>query len=354
MPVKRSPKPSLELPVTDDCAGLLTSGRAFLDVRAPVEFSKGSVPGAVNLPLLDDDERAAVGTRHRQGGRDAAIALGHELVAGQLKERRVAAWCKFVRARPDSVLYCARGGLRSEIAQRWLAEAGVPVARVAGGFKSLRNFCIQAIDDVALRAPLVVVGGRTGCGKTAALGHAARHIDLEGLANHRGSAFGGRSSPQPPPVTFENGIAVALLKLGVTGAKVAVEDESRQIGRLALPGSLYQAMQKAPIFLIEADLDARIGNIYREYVLDEANPAAHLTASLDRIRQRLGGERHREIAALMAAAFESGDEDRHRAWIGRLLTDYYDPMYDYQIAGKTDRVVGCGDSAAAAAYLAAL
>ena len=343
--------PALTGAVAADHDALLRAGCGFIDVRAPVEFAKGALPGAVNLPILNDRERAAVGTRYRQRGQQEATALGEELVSGAVRATRIEAWATFVRAHPECTLYCARGGLRSRIAQAWLAEAGTVVPRVEGGFKSLRRLCLHAIDEAAASLNFLVVGGRTGSGKTAVLAHAPTSIDLEGLANHRGSAFGERSTSQPPPVGFENALAVELLKLSEPAA-VAVEDESRQIGRLAIPAALYQAMQAAPMVVIEANLDARVENILTEYVLDAPNPHEHLPASFARIRKRLGGARHQEIGELLATALTEGDPGLHRQWIRRLLIEYYDPMYDYQIAAKQDRIVYRGDADAIAGYLA--
>ena len=202
----------------------------------------------------------------------------------------------------------------------------------------------------------MLVGGRTGSGKTTVVRSATAHVDLEQLANHRGSAFGGHPTPQPPPVAFENALAVALLRLP-TDATLVLEDESRTIGRLALPQPLFGAMQEAAIFVIEADDETRAAHIYDEYVRKAVEPRPHLTASLARIKRRLGGARYAEIKALMDAAFDGSTADGtvawplHRRWIIRLLRDYYDPMYDYQIAGKEARVRMRGTAAEVAAAL---
>ena len=332
-----------------DYAALLKASRPLIDVRAPAEFARGALPGAVNLPILTDDERTAVGKAYKNDGREAAVALGHRLVQGGAKHERIAAWRDCAARHPLAAIYCWRGGIRSELAQRWLGEGGVALPRVAGGFKALRQFCLNVLEGSAAR-PFVVVGGRTGSGKTEVVQAVANHIDLEALANHRGSSFGAHLTPQPPPVGFENALAVALLKLDAN-APVAVEDESRAIGRLAIPASVYDAMQRAPIIVLEVDRATRIDNIHREYVVQAGYPRQRLLAALGRIQRRLGGTRHQHIAALMAAAFNQASAELHRQWIGCLLDWYYDPMYDYQLARKEQRIVRCGPPDEMAAYL---
>ena len=343
-----------ELPVRRDHLAMLRDGTPAIDLRSPGEFARGAVPAAVNLPLLTDDERAAVGICYQAEGRAAAVALGHRLVADSAKDERIAAWRDFALAHRDAVFYCARGGLRSAIAQRWLAATGVTRPRVAGGFKALRQACLATLRAAGERR-FLLVGGRTGAGKTRLVRAARGHIDLEALANHRGSAFGGFATPQPPPIAFENELAAALLALPGCES-VVVEDESRTIGRLAIPAPLFDAMQRAPIVLLEVPQAERVENILREYVLQADGPEKKLPIALARIKRRLGGERHRQIAARMATAFAAGDpaahRPLHREWIRALLTHYYDPMYDHQIAGKAARVLLRGDAKAVASHLA--
>lgn len=113
----------------------------MMDVRAPVEFAKGAFPGVLNLPLMNDEERQKVGTCYKQRGQEAAIALGHSLVSGEIKNGRIAAWAAFAKVHPHGVLYCFRGGLRSQITQQWLqSEVGIAYPRVIGGYKAMRTF----------------------------------------------------------------------------------------------------------------------------------------------------------------------------------------------------------------------
>ena len=342
------------LPVRDDHIALLGEATPCIDVRSPGEFARGAVPGAVNLPLLTDAERAEVGICYKRRGRDAAVALGHRLVQGETKAARVASWRDFAARHPQAAIYCARGGLRSAMAQRWLADAGEHVARVAGGFQALRRVCIAILERARQRS-FVLVGGRTGVGKTRLVRGARSGIDLEELAGHRGSAFGGHERPQPTPIAFENALAVALLRVP-EATTAALEDEGRTIGRLAIPESLFDAMRQAPIVLLETADAERVDNILTEYVLEAPAPRVRLPAALDRITRRLGGSRHRQIAGLMDAAFAAGDphdnREAHRRWIRALLKHYYDPMYDHQLAGKAARIALRGNAKQVAAYLA--
>lgn len=341
------------LPTASDCRDILRDAPPAIDVRAPGEFAQGALPNAVNLPLLDDAERAAVGTVYRRQGRDAAIEKGNALVAGDLKQARLAAWIAFAKQHPNALLYCARGGLRSELVQRWLADAGTTTVRVAGGFKALRRCALNAIAAAATR-PIVLLGGRTGSGKTKLLAQVPGAIDLEALARHRGSAFGALAERQPTPVNFEGALAQALLR-HEADRPILLEDEARTIGRLAIPAPLFDAMLQAPIALLEVPTEERVENIYEEYVCQATAPAGDLLAALARIERRLGGERYRRIAGLMRTAFASAAADAaelHRQWIRQLLADYYDPMYDYQLRAKESRVAVRGDPKAVLGYLA--
>ncbi|HMQ21237.1 MAG TPA: tRNA 2-selenouridine(34) synthase MnmH [Planctomycetota bacterium] len=365
---KRSATPpaDIEPPGFD---ALLWTGRPLLDLRAPIEYARGSAPGSVNLPLLDDGARAQVGLRYREAGEVAALALGHELVGGALREARIAAWIAWCDANPDGVLCCFRGGQRSRIVQSWLAEAGRPRAVVAGGYKSLRAHMGERLASLGANVDLIVVGGRTGTGKTAVLQSLPRHIDLEGLARHRGSAFGARVDSQPALADFENLLAVHLLRLTHASRQaIAIEDEATNVGQLTVPRDLHANASRSPIAVVEMPLEERVTTTLRAYVLDACSErqslhgealgfdsfAGHLTGALARIRKRLGGRRYEEIAKMLADALQKhrqrGEVDAHRRWIERLLVEYYDPMYDYQLATTAARIAFRGDADAVRAW----
>ena len=346
---------------------LFLRDRSLIDTRAPIEFARGSFPGAVNLPLMTDVEREQVGIRYKEQGEHAAVALGHELVSGHVKEDRIAAWIEQVERNANAALFCFRGGLRSQTVQAWLASEGYHLPVVDGGYKALRSYLLNSLEECLCDTGLVVIGGRTGVAKTALLNQASDMlrlpvIDLEGLAHHRGSAFGKRAEPQPTQVNFENRIAIELLKLRNGGhQQVIMEDESRLIGRCALPLTLQEKLRAAPLVVLDASLEDRVHHSWENYILSNYREqvalcdsheaafsafATSLRLSLANIQKRLGGARYQELSEVLEKALlahSQGDPEQHKQWITVLLRDYYDPMYDYQLKSKQRHVVFRGN-----------
>ena len=353
-----------------DLDDALLQGRALLDVRAPCEVAKGRAPGAHAIALLEDDERARVGACYAESGNNAAVALGHRLVSGATRDTRLSAWVAWAERHENGALYCARGGQRSEIVQAWLAAEGHPRARISGGYKALRRHLSERLAQLGARAPLLVVSGRTGTGKTALLCEIERHVDLEALAQHRGSSFGGRHRGQPCLADFENKLALELLRLQHESSRpIAIEDESRNIGRIKLPAELYARLVSAPIAVVDEPMETRVTTTLRAYVLDACDEqraalgedagfdafAQRLRDALGRIQRRLGGDRHARIAAALEDALRAhrtrGDVEAHRAWIEALLTQYYDPTYDHGLEARGAQIAFRGDARAVAAWL---
>ncbi len=354
-----------------DYREIFLSDLPLMDARAPVEFAKGAFPNAINRPLMNDIERQKVGTCYKMHGQQAAIELGHRLVSGATKAERIEAWAAFARANPQGYLYCFRGGLRSQITQQWLKEeAGIDYPRVLGGYKAMRSFLIDTTEAAIGECDFVIVGGMTGTGKTEVLAQLDNAVDLEGHANHRGSSFGKRATPQPGQIDFENRLAIDLLKRRAAGGEAFVlEDESRMIGSCSLPLPLHQGMQRFPLVWLEDSLEGRVERILRDYVIDlgaefialhgaEAGFPAfaeRLQQSLANIVKRLGGERYQRLALLMDQALaeqaRSGSVELHRAWIEGLLGEYYDPMYAYQRESKAERIEFAGDQQSVVEYL---
>lgn len=327
-------------------------------MRAPVEFRQGKLPNSFNAPILNDAEREQVGTTYKRDGHDAAVLLGHELVSGATRTQRIEQWQKYCLENTEAQIMCWRGGQRSALAQQWLAAQGVQRERVAGGFKAVRHGSLHVLANPQKRWWLV--SGRTGSAKTPLIQSLQSGIDLEGHANHRGSAFGRRLTPQPTPVTFECALASAYLRL--PGENLVVEDESRTIGRIGLPQVWHEQMLQAPIALVEASFEERVEHIHKEYVaeaLDEHRDAGLMPTdllgryeeALVRIKRRLGGARLADLTLRLQQAF-AGKTD-HRDWISYLLREYYDPMYDFQLQRKTARIQFRGCHADVAAFLRA-
>ena len=251
---------------------LFLDDRPLIDTRAPIEFQRGSFPSAVNIPLMTDDEREQVGICYKEQGEQAAVSLGHELVSGKIKDARIAAWIQHLKRYENAALFCFRGGLRSQTVQGWLAASGYQVPLVEGGYKALRSYLITSLEACVSELDLMVIGGRTGVAKTALLNQAYDKcqlpvVDLEGLAHHRGSAFGKRAEPQPTQINFENRIAVELIKLRRRGHQhVMMEDESRLIGRCALPLTLQEKLRRAPLVMLEASLEDRVRHSWENYI----------------------------------------------------------------------------------------
>lgn len=347
---------------------ILTTATPLIDVRAPIEFNQGTMPAALNLPLMTDDERAAVGTCYKRQGPDAALALGHRLVNGDTREQRINAWREACLANPHGYLCCARGGQRSHITQAWLKAAGIDYPLIPGGYKALRQTAIQATAE-QVQKPMVLIGGCTGSGKTILVKQHAAGIDLEGLARHRGSSFGRTLQAQLSQASFENHLAVELLKKDAT--RWVLEDEGRMIGSNHLPECLRERMVESPIVVVDDPFDVRLERLREEYFThmwqdfsaaygEEAGwqeYAEYLHHGLFAIRRRLGLQRFAELTALLDSALieqqRTGRTEAHYSWLAPLLNDYYDPMYRYQLEKKADNIVYRGEFNAVAAWLAA-
>jgi tRNA 2-selenouridine synthase len=350
---------------TDDYRQLFLNDIPLMDVRAPVEFERGAMPGAVNIPLLDDEQRALVGTRYKHAGQDEAVRLGLEMATPEIRQQRLQAWTGHSREHPQGYLYCFRGGLRSRTAQQWMREAGIDYPLVRGGYKAMRQFLLDELEASLREVPLVCVGGLTGVGKTRILRKIPHHIDFEGLANHRGSAFGRDPlDRQPTVIDWENAVAVALLKHRHRhpGKAVFVEDEGRLIGRINIPDSLYKIMLEAPRAILEVGLETRIRLIREDYIqhswpayraayADAAEQAfsAYVLDNLSRIQKRLGGERYGKVrecfSAALTALFNTGEAGQFDEGIRILLEEYYDPMYRYQMEKKNPKIIFSGTEA---------
>ena len=321
---------------------------SVIDVRSQGEYEKAHFGNTVNIPILSDSHRHDVGLTYKTEGSEAAKALGHKLVSGDYKEELIQQWCESIKSHPQepALIFCWRGGLRSQLAQDWVYQNGCEVIRVDSGYKGLRHEALKVLENPA---PFVILSGMTGSGKTRLI-HKLRHfVDLEGLANHRGSAFGSHfGASQPQQATFENKLAQALYQVA---DNTVLEDESPNIGRCHLPDSIYTRMVTAPMVMIETPARLRAFEIYQEYIqtpFANGRPLCELEQSfaqnIERIRNKLGGLECDKIKSLLSKAFKADalDEDdiaAHLDWIERLLTHYYDKQYLYSLSLKSRKTL---------------
>ncbi|MBT3394763.1 MAG: tRNA 2-selenouridine(34) synthase MnmH [Waddliaceae bacterium] len=320
------------MPKTLDVNTFLENDGVIFDVRSPGEFSHAHIPGAISLPLFSDDERARLGTCYKQESQRAAIDLGLDIVGPKLAE-----YIKKARSLADgktAKVHCWRGGMRSTFVANALGSLNIPSCILEGGYKGFRNW---ALDILAEPPPFTVVGGLTGSGKTAFL-HELRSrgeqvIDLEGLANHRGSSFGGiGQGPQPSTEHFENMIAVELSGFDVT-KPIFIEDESRLVGTCKVPDGIYSAIRTSPVKYIEKTLEERLDNIEKDY---GSLPIEGLVAATERLHKKLGGARTQEAVRF----FQTGD---FRSAV-TIVLEYYDKTYRYGFGKRSEKATkhtGC-------------
>lgn len=290
----------------------------LLDVRSPAEFVQGHIPGAHSFPLFSDAERVQVGTLYKQQGKDAAVKLGLQFVGPKLASfvdmaEAIASPHRQVR------LYCWRGGMRSGSLAWLLQTAGFQCTLLTGGYKAYRRW---ALDQFKKRYPFVVLGGLTGSGKTELLHALANHgehiVDLEGLAEHKGSSFGHLGKPaQPSTEHFENMLALRLSSLG-GDRPVWLEDESRMIGSCYLPADIWQQMQQSPFVWIECSKEERIRRLLKDYGNHSQEKMIQAT---QRLVKKLGAVRTKQAVQCIL------DGDLKTAI--SIVLDYYDQAYTY-------------------------
>jgi tRNA 2-selenouridine synthase len=291
-----------------------------IDVRAPLEFQQGHIPGAVNIPLFDDDERKVVGTAYKKENKEAAMYAGLEF-AGKKLVKLAKQGERAAGKNRTLLVHCWRGGMRSK-SMVWLFETmGLTCYLLEGGYKSYRSYAREVL---ATPLKLLVIGGRTGSGKTAILHHlrllGEQVIDLEGLAHHKGSAFGALGElDQPSTEQFENVLCKELLPLD-TKKVTWIEDESRNVGKCVIPGELYSRMREAEIVFLDISREQRARHLVGDYAQYEQEA---LRTCVLKIEKRLGGDRTRE-------ALEAIDrEDYYQT--AMITLHYYDKAYMHSL-----------------------
>jgi tRNA 2-selenouridine synthase len=298
-----------------------------VDVRSPSEFNTGHIPGAFNIPLFDDAEREAVGIRYKKEGRTKAIVTGLQLAGNSMHLKLEQA----LKVSKDGrlLVHCWRGGMRSE-AMAWLFSLGnIESDILEGGYKSYRHF---VLNNLSVNKNLIILGGLTGSGKTRILKYLqeiGQHvIDLEGIANHKGSAFGSLGQlPQPSSEHFANLLFDQWKNTG-QHQPVWLEDESRNIGTVFMPDEFYLHMQKNPVIVLLMDVKTRLPRLIEEYSCYSTD---EIVASLLRIKKRMGGDKTKEaVDAVINGDFAKAVE---------ITLNYYDKAYLFGLKRKEGKDV---------------
>ncbi|WP_425060925.1 tRNA 2-selenouridine synthase [Sporomusa carbonis] len=298
----------------------------YIDVRSPAEYAVGHIPKAVNIPLFTDDERAQVGTTYKQVGVEEAKHLGLTIVSAKLPEI-VRQTCQLHKAGRKVIVYCWRGGMRSKSIVSVLEMMGIAASQLLGGYKAYRQYVLNRLRDFKVKPKIFVLCGSTGTGKTIIINGLAEHnipvIDLEKLANHRGSVFGQIGLGRP--ATAQNFDAELLIELERLNDQpyIVVECESKRIGNVYLPDALFNAMKQGKRLMLSTNIEIRIDRLIAEYVDVCASNQAAIIASIESLRKRLGNKKTDQL-------LNDFNVGKIRDVVKTLLVDYYDPMYGYE------------------------
>lgn len=361
---------SATISTTDDLRKLFYENIPIIDVRTPGEFKSTAVPNSVNLPLLTEDECHAIGIHFEGDTSIGVIEFAEDSINIVPTPKVIVTYKKFREKHPNAVLSCSKDGRRSAVIQQNLYEHRqwqIPI--VEGGICSLNKFLIDESEYLGCKTDFFLLSGKTGSGKTRLLRKLPNTLNLEGLANHRGSAFGQVATKQPGQINFENELTYAQIQLSKDHARrVLIEDENQYIGSIHLPKHLYDKMSHAPIILMEVSHQSRLNTSLQEYVIDtlEGYRAYYgeeqafslyrqsILDSLKKIRKRLGEDCYKKLRVLAGNALNqqerTGSVEAHIPWVETLLHDYYDPMYEYLIKNKKDRIIYSGDAIEVAEY----
>ncbi len=304
----------------------LRNNHPTVDVRSPLEFQQGHIRGAINIPLLNDEERVAVGTDYKQKGQTEAIKTGFRLVGPRLVQLILEA--EKVSAGKELLVHCWRGGMRSNNFCQFIAMAGIKSKALTGGYKAYRQFAVESFKKPF---SIILLTGFTGSGKSEILramqARGEQVLDLEKLANHKGSAFGGLLMPaQPTTEQFQNDLFEEILKLDLS-KRLWVEDESIAIGKIFLPTDFMNSMRSSPVVQMVVPKEIRVQRLVNEY--GQANPNEFLEA-MGKVVKKLGGQHFN-------AAKEKLQQGDMASTIEILLT-YYDKAYHTSTEKKKDRI----------------
>ncbi len=294
-------------------------GYQVIDVRSAGEYLSGAIPGAINIPLFDDDERSVIGTIYRHGGHEQAVDQGFSYVEKKLAELLAA----FQHFQSKAIaVYCARGGMRSLSVVNLLVQSGYNAFQLKGGYKKYRQDVLDCLQNFAPK--LIVIHGLTGTGKTRILQKLEPAIDLEDLAGHRSSLFGGLDQQPSNQRNFESRLAQVVVSLGEE--PYFIEGESRKIGRVFIPQPLAAAMQSALLVNVHCSLETRVRRIIEDYPVTDEAMRNQIETILKSFKQKMGAGQVEKMCLLL----KKGDLPE---LVRILLVDYYDKRYSRSMSG---------------------
>ncbi|MBT3756761.1 MAG: tRNA 2-selenouridine(34) synthase MnmH, partial [Candidatus Cloacimonetes bacterium] len=299
----------------------------IIDVRTPAEFADGHITGAINIPIFSNEERAVVGTKYKQESKDTAIAQALEYIA-EKTDYYLDELVKLVSSQ-EICIYCWRGGFRSTGMGHLYQTAGKKVYRLDGGYKAYRNY---VLDSFKIKYKLIVIGGMTGSGKTEILEEIGKTsqqmLDLEGIANHKGSAFGALGQEdQPTTPQFENDLASEINRFDIK-QNIWLEDESRMIGRVKIPDDFFVQIRSSNVIKIEVSKKNRINRLIKDYASFDKED---LINSITNISRRLGGSNTKKAVSAIE------EEDYYTAT--DIILDYYDKTYTYGLSKREGQTI---------------
>ncbi|MFM7015039.1 MAG: tRNA 2-selenouridine(34) synthase MnmH [Bacteroidota bacterium] len=318
---------SRTIPIEDFIELFKSKQYPLLDARSTSEYKRGHIPGAMSLPLMDDEARKIIGTIYKQQGREAAVLKGFELIGPEFHQKIIRA--SELAPEKNVMVYCWRGGMRSNILAWILQMAGFKVVLLKGGYKTFRHWVIETYSQ---RRNLIVLGGQTGSGKTEML-HLLQEageqiVDLEGIAHHKGSAFGALGqAEQYTQEQFENYLG---WNLSYTNQQepLWIENESRHIGKNQIPNALFDQIRTSAKLVVNVDRQVRADRIMNEYGFFDKDILIEKTMDVSR---RMGPQHAKE-------AIEHLTVGEVRSWVEKMLT-YYDKTYDHSGSTQSNKKI---------------
>lgn len=296
----------------------------LIDVRSPQEFDEGYIIGAVNVPLLDNAERKTVGILYKQYGPEKAVNKGYDILETKLNQL-LQYFSSFPNNRP-TVVYCARGGMRSQVITSFLNGNGYKAKQLEGGYKKFRQWNIKKLDEINIKHP-VILHGKTGVGKTLVLNEIKDSLDLEGIAQHRGSLFGAVGKNPVTQKIFEVFLLKRLEELDLS-QPIFIEGESRKIGNVIIPNNIFCQMKSGVSLLLEASIKTRVSRTIDEYIIDKEPYYPKIRDVIKLLDKDLG---KKNVLNLL----EQFDQSDYESCFKYILLNYYDKKYGHSMKQLT-------------------